>query len=241
MGKLQTLLRAVYPPTCAGCDAPVESEFGLCGPCRREAHFIEGLACVGCAAPLVGDDAEGAVLCDACLAAPRPWDGAAAAMVYSGTARRMILALKHADRLDVARVAAPWIARAARPIAQDRSLIVPVPSHWRRLATRRFNQSALLAKGVAQELGLSYCPDALMRQAHGETMEGRNFADRFASVEGAFKAHPRRLHRMAGRHVLLIDDVMTSGATLGDCTRACFEAGAAEVSVAVLARVAKAV
>ncbi len=104
---------------------------------------------------------------------------------------------------------------------------------------RRFNQSALLAAALAHELGLAYCPDLLQRPTRTAKLKGMDHAERFSELEGAIKAHPRRRHRMAGRSVLLVDDVLTSGATLHAATEVCLQAGAKDVRILTLARVAK--
>jgi predicted amidophosphoribosyltransferase len=158
-------------------------------------------------------------------------------MVYEGTARRLVLALKHADRLDIARPAGAWLARAAAPILVPGMLVAPVPLHWLRLLRRRYNQSALLSAALARAAGLEHCPDLLVRVRRTGSQDGRGRAARFAAVEGAIRPHPRRGARAAGRHVLLVDDVMTSGATLAAAAEGARAAGAAEVSVVTLARV----
>ncbi|MGB8623975.1 MAG: phosphoribosyltransferase family protein, partial [Paracoccaceae bacterium] len=180
------------------------------------------------------------VRCDDCLTLDRPWTRGRAALLYKDNARRLVLALKHGDRAELARPAASWMARAAAPILQPGMVAAPVPLHRLRLFRRRFNQAALLAHGIARETGLELCPDLLLRRRVTEVQDGKGVEARFVNMSGAITAHPRRQARLAGRHVLLVDDVMTSGATLAAATEACLEAGAAAVSVLVLARVAKA-
>lgn len=236
---MQKVIRVLYPPHCLGCNSIVAQEGALCGPCWRETRFAGGLVCDGCAIPLHGDRDGGAVHCDACLAAPRPWDRARAAMLYSGTAKRMVMALKHNQRADLAPPAGRWIADAARDITMASTLVAPVPVHWLRRIARRYDQADLLAHAVAKHLGLPVCSDLLTRRRYTPMMQNMGAQARFANVEGAFIATPRRRLHMAGRHVLLVDDVMTSGATLAAATAACLAGGAGRVSVAVLARVAK--
>ncbi len=160
-------------------------------------------------------------------------------MLYSGRARALILALKHGDRPELARPAARWMALAGRDVLKPDMLIAPVPLHWSRLIKRRYNQSALLAQHLARETGLDVYPDALVRQTQTPVLDGKTAAQRSETLDGVIVPHPKRRHHLEGRDVLLVDDVMTSGATLAACTRACQNAGANHIFVLVLARVAK--
>jgi ComF family protein len=239
MGAMQSLLKAVYPPHCLNCATPVDGEHGLCPACWRETPFVSGLVCDVCGTPLPGDDPGEPVLCDTCLTLARPWSRGRTALVYRDTARRLALGLKHADRTDLAQPAAGWMLRAAAPILTPDLLVTPVPLHWWRLLRRRYNQSALLAEAVARRAGLDYCPDLLQRRRATPMQKGRGVEARFANMAGAIRPHPRRAGRLEGRRILLVDDVMTSGATLAAAAEACLAGGAAEVRVLTLARAAK--
>ena len=237
--RLQAALQIVYPPQCLTCDTRVETDFGLCGPCWRETAFITGLVCDRCGLPLVGDESEQAVFCDDCLTIARPWERGRAAILYRGNGRKLVLSLKHGDRLDLAGPAAAWMAKAARPLLKPDTLIAPVPLHWLRLFTRRYNQAALLSAAIARETGLPHCPDLIQRRRNTRSQEGRDRDGRFRNVEGALRIHPRHTAKLDRRHVLLVDDVMTSGATLAAAAEACIASGAVGISIVVLARVAK--
>lgn len=233
------MIGAIYPPQCLTCNALVATDFGLCSDCWRETPFISGLVCDKCGTPLPGDPGVGPALCDDCLATPRPWTTGRAVLLYRDNARRLVLALKHGDRMDLARPAGEWLARAAQPLIRPGMLVVPIPLHWWRLLRRRYNQSALLSAALARAAGLEHCPDALHRARPTGSQEGRGREDRFRNLDGAIRVPPRRLARLRDRDILLVDDVMTSGATFAAATRACLAGGARAVSVLALARVAK--
>lgn len=235
----QTLVQLVYPPRCTLCGTAVDSDFGLCGPCWRDTPFISGLVCDTCGAPLPGATHEGAEHCDDCLRMARPWSQGRAAMRYHENGRKLVLLLKHGDRHDVVRPAAKWMARAAQPLLRPDLLIAPVPLHWRRMLSRRFNQSALLAQALARETGLALCPDLLSRPKRTQTLKGMSVEARHAMLADAIRVHPRHRARITGRPILIIDDVMTSGATLSVAAQACFSAGAEDVCILTLARAAK--
>lgn len=237
--RMQSALHLIFPPQCLGCGAPVASDFGLCAACWRDTPFIAGLVCDRCGTPLPGsDDGEGAV-CDDCMTIARPWAHGRAALLYGDMGRRLVLALKHGDRQELAAPAAAWMVRAAQPILLPDMLVAPIPLHWSRLLKRRYNQSALLSKELARLAGLDHCPDLLRRIRRTASQEGRDREGRFRNIQDAIALHPGRRLRLSGRPVLLVDDVMTSGATLAAATEACLAAGAAQVSVVTLARVAK--
>jgi predicted amidophosphoribosyltransferase len=229
----------LYPPRCIGCGELVETDFGLCGTCWKDTPFIGGLVCNCCGVPLPGDGQDSDVMCDDCMAVSRPWKQGRAALLYQGTARKLVLRLKHADRHDIVRPAVTWMVRAARHLPLHDALVAPVPLHWTRYLRRRYNQSALLAQGLAQALTLEYCPDLLLRPKATRSLEGASRDERFAHLQGAIIPNPRHAALVRGRCVLLVDDVMTSGATFAAATQACLQSQAGDVHVIALARVAK--
>lgn len=236
---LQTALKLIYPSRCLLCGGSVDSDFGLCGPCWRETPIISGLCCDTCGVPLPGEDTGTPEYCDDCLTLARPWSRGRSALVYKDNARRLVLALKHGDRHDVVPLATVWMAQKAAPLVQEDTVFVPVPLHWTRLLKRRFNQSALLAQGVARALGRAECPDALVRRKATPSLDGMGVDQRFQTLQDVIEPHPKRANQISGRHVVLVDDVMTSGATLAACAQSCFSAGAKDVNVLTLARVQK--
>lgn len=236
---LQAALHLIYPPQCIACDALVTTDFGLCGACWRETPFISGMVCDICGTPLPGDNPDEVAHCDECMAIARPWSQGRAAMLYKDRARDLVLQLKHSDRIDLARPCGEWLARAAAPILRPGMLVAPVPLHWSRLFRRRYNQAALLSAEVARRAQLDHAPDLLRRIRSTGSQEGRDKDNRFANLVDAMQLHPRRANRGEGRHILLVDDVMTSGATFAAAAEACVAGGAIGVSVLCLTRVAK--
>ncbi|MEY8829622.1 double zinc ribbon domain-containing protein [Sedimentitalea sp. XS_ASV28] len=239
LARIQTAVSLLYPARCLGCGALVESDFGLCGSCWRETSFVGGTVCESCGVALPGAHDGHRLECDDCMDHPHPWSHGRAALVYEGRARQMILALKHGDRPEIARPAGRWMAHAARAILRPGMIAVPVPLHWSRFVKRRYNQSALLAQSVARELEIDVVPDMLQRIKRTPMLEGKSPAQRFETLANAIRVHPNRAAQLPGRPVLLVDDVMTTGATLGACARVCMANGAEDVRVLTLARVAK--
>jgi predicted amidophosphoribosyltransferase len=217
----------------------VERDFGLCGACWRDTPFVAGLACDICGVPLPGEASDRQEHCDDCLTIARPWQRGRAALIYRDRARRLVLGLKHGDRLDLVRPAGRWMAGVAAPLLKQDTVIVPVPAYYLRLLKRRYNQAALLALEIGKQVGRPVVPDLLRRNRPTKVQDGMSRDQRFANLDGALEPSRTAQRRLAGRPVLLVDDVMTSGATLAAAADACLAAGAQSVDIVVLARVAK--
>jgi ComF family protein len=209
---------------------------GLTAEAWTRIAFIEAPFCDGCGAPFEYD--MGALaLCAACQGRKPAFDRARAACLYDDNSRDLILKLKHADRTDLAGLFARWIARASADILPELDAVVPVPLHRWRLLGRRYNQAAEIARPLARHARLAYLPDALLRARATQSQSGKSGSGRRRNVAGAFVVAPAWRSRIAGRRLLLVDDVLTTGATVEGCARALKGAGAARVDVAVIARV----
>jgi ComF family protein len=191
----------------------------------------------GCGAPFEYAAAE---RCAACLARPRAFSRARAAVLYDDASRDLILQFKHADRTDLARLLCGWVGRAADDLLAEADAVAPVPLHRSRLLARRYNQAAELARPLARRHGLVFLPDALVRSKRTESQAGKSGSGRRRNVAGAFTVPTARRRRVEGRRILLIDDVLTTGATAEACARALLAAGARAVDLAVVARVREA-
>ena len=232
------LLDLLLPPTCLGCGVSVDEQGRLCGSCWGSMTFLAPPACACCGQPFP-HALPLAALCAACIAEPPPYRRARAVFRYDDASRGLVLAFKHADRTEAAPAFARWMARAGAELVAECDLVVPVPLHWTRLFRRRYNQAALIAKGLAEIANLPYRPDVLRRRRATPSQGGRGRAGRRRNVEGAFVVPLRRRSQLAGRNVLLVDDVLTTGATVTASARALLRAGAAAVDVLTIARVVR--
>ena len=201
-------------------------------------HFLTGAVCDRCGTPPGPGAGEDAV-CAACIARPPRWGRARAAFVYDASSRRLVLDLKRSGRRDGLDTFAGWMAQAGQQLLAEADLILPVPLHYVRLAGRGFNQSAWLAAAVARRSGTPLLVDGLTRTRRTPTQGGLTARARRRNVAGAFAVRPRRAGQIQGKRLLLVDDVLTTGATLSACTRALKRAGARQVDVLVLARVVR--
>lgn len=207
---------------------------GLSAEAWSRIRFLDGPVCDGCGVPFEYDPGA---RCAACQAKPRAFDAARAACLYDETSRDPILQLKHADRVDLAPMLARWLSRAARELIEEADAITPVPLHRLRLLGRRYNQAAEIARPLARLTGTPCLPDALVRRRATESQAGKSGSGRRRNVAAAFEVPAARRKRVEGLRILLVDDVLTTGATAEGCARALKAAGAARVDLAVVARV----
>ena len=228
-------LDIALPTLCVACREPVEGE-GVCAGCWAKLSFIAPPFCPRLGIPFVYDPGPDMLSMEA-IASPPAYTRARAAVRYDDVARTLVHALKYQDRTDLAPSMGRWMARAGRELLEDADVLVPVPLHWRRGWSRRYNQSGALARIIERQTGIAVAAEALRRIRRTEQQIGLSRPQRASNVQGAFKVAPDRQHLIAGRRVVLIDDVLTSGATVDACARALLRAKAAAVDVLVFARV----
>ncbi|MCA0200396.1 MAG: ComF family protein [Proteobacteria bacterium] len=228
------LLNAVLPPQCLACSAVVDTPGHLCGTCFGRFTFITPPHCGICGLPLdqtITDD----LICGACVVERPAYGQARAAFIYDAHSRPLVLKLKHGDRTDMAVHLARWLQRSGREVLGTADVLVPVPLHRWRLLMRAYNQSALLAHAVGKLSGKAVAADVLIRTKSTPPQGGLSRKERRRNVAKAFGV--RDAARIENKRVLLIDDVLTSGATANACALTLMQAGAAAVDVLALARV----
>lgn len=231
-------LDIALPTLCVACREPVAGD-GVCAMCWSQLSFIAPPFCARLGIPFVYDPGPG-ILSMQAIADPPAYGRARAAVRYDDIARTLVHQLKYHDRTDLAPAMGRWMARAGQELLADADILVPVPLHWRRGFSRRFNQSGALAHAISRNSGVAVSRDALRRIRPTEHQIGLSRTERASNVQGAFKVAPERRSEIHGRRVILVDDVLTSGATADACARALLRAKAAQVDVLVFARVVEA-
>ncbi len=234
---LRSAADMLLPPVCVSCRAPIRTHGLLCGSCFAGVEFIAAPVCARLGIPRPYDIGAPS-LSAAAIAAPPVYDRARAVALYSKTMRDLIHGLKYRDRQEGVALFSRWLARAGRELLSETNILVPVPLYRSRLWWRRFNQSALLARGVARQAQLPLDCFVLRRVKPTASQVGLSTVQRKRNVAGAFAVEPARKPAIHGKTVLLIDDVITTGATAEACARVLKRAGAARVNVLALARAA---
>ena len=235
---LAPLVDLVFPPRCPLCGDPLARQGGLCAACWGRIVVPGEPCCSLCQRPLPDHgESEGGLVCAPCMAHPPRHEGIAAATLYTPASRDLVLAFKHGRRIALADLLARMILAKIPPL-QGEWLVVPVPLHRWRLWRRGFNQSALLAQRIAAALGQPLLVDGLVRVRKTPSLGRLNRRQRARALDGAIVANASRLARLKGAQVLLVDDVLTSGATSDACLKALRKAGVAHARIACFARVA---
>ena len=235
---LQTAVDIILPPRCF-ITGGIVSRQGMVSPeFWQTLQFIHSPYCAQCGLPFEFPDMDETALCGNCLQTPQKFDLARSALVYNDGARQMLLRFKYGDKLHAAVTFAQWQYQAAGSILPEYDLIVPVPLRWRRMLQRRYNQSALIAQALSRLCGRPVA-HALMRKRFSSPQKGLSRRERLKNVRMSFKINPRYQEDITGKNIVLIDDVMTSGATVNECAKVLKQKGAAKILVLTVARVMK--
>jgi len=233
----RAVIDGILPPRCLSCGATVDEADALCGTCWAAMDFFAPPWCAVCGMPFPYPMGEGAI-CGACASRPPSWDRARSVFRYDRHSRRLVLMLKHADQTHLSGAFGRWMRRTGAELLDSADLLIPVPLHWTRLLGRRFNQAALLAQAIRAAGGPPVGADWLVRRRRTPSQGLMGPQARARNVRGAFALHRGR--SVAGKRVVLIDDVLTTGATAEECARVLRQAGADWVGVLVLARALRA-
>jgi ComF family protein len=230
-------LDLLYPSTCLSCRAAVSAPDTLCAKCWTQIRFIERPYCERLGTPFAQDLGPG-LLSPEAMADPPVWNRARAVCAFDeGPARRLTYRFKYWDRMELAKAVGAWMARAGSELLETADLLVPVPLHHARLSTRRFNQAAELSKWVSRASGVPTDPELIERIKSTPPQVGLSKLQRSVNLQGAFRVPAAAAPRVAGARVVLVDDVLTTGATCNAAARALLRAGAANVDVLTFARV----
>jgi ComF family protein len=238
-GAWNAMLGAALPPLCPACREPLAHTGGLCPACWSKLSFIAPPFCERLGIPFSYDPGPGTVSMEA-ISDPPAYARARAAVRFDEVARTLVHSFKYGDRLDLAPTFGRWMAFAGRELLDNADGLVPVPLHWQRSWARRFNQSAALAKAIAAESNVPACHGVIARVKSTAQQVGLTRSERARNVQGAFRVPDAAKAEVTGRRLVLVDDVLTSGATVDACARALLRAGAANVDVLVFARVVNA-
>ncbi len=240
-GLGRALLDAVLPLRCLGCGGIVEGPDGgaVCPPCWTRLRFLGPPQCDVCGRPFEYAVEGGPGVCGQCLATPPAYARCRAALAYDDASRPLVLGFKHRDAIHAAPAFAAWLARAGAELCHSAELLVPVPLHRWRLLGRRYNQAAVLARALGRRVERAVVPDLLARRRATPSQGRLSRSGRRRNVARAFAVRPSRLALVPSRRILLIDDVLTTGATAEECARVLKRAGAEAVDVLTLALVVR--
>ncbi|MGE0109014.1 MAG: ComF family protein [Bdellovibrionales bacterium] len=230
---INPIMDFLLPPLCLNCDSPVAAHQSLCPDCWKQLHFIAPPFCACCGASF-DLPVEAGTLCAACLDRLPSYDAARSVFMYDDVSKGLILRLKHADQLHPVPALAAWLIKVGGEFWGQADMMVPVPLHRWRLLKRRYNQAALLARAVARQIKIPVSYDVLQRIRATDSQGHKNRQERYDNLRGAFAV--KNSAAVKGRKIVLIDDVLTTGATVDTCARLLKEAGAAQVFVVTLAR-----
>jgi ComF family protein len=236
--SLKILLDATFPAGCINCSESTNTPGSLCASCWPAMTFLSDPCCYTCGYPFEYDSGQGSQ-CGVCLQSAPQFTQARSVLEYNKHSREMVLGFKHADKTDRCPAFASWMYRAAPDLVRKADIICPVPLHPLRLMKRRFNQSALLAIELAKLSSQKVAPDLLTRTRHTQSQGTLSVLGRHKNVRGVFQVTSKKVPSIKNAHILLIDDVFTTGATVNACSKCLLTAGAARVDVLTFCRVVR--
>lgn len=230
------IFNLIFPPRCFICGKVVSGKSGLCMTCYRKIHFLTNQCCPVCGRPYtfpLENDKE--LICAKCLNKKPPLNRMKAVFAYDDFSKKLILPFKHSDRTDIVPFLIDLMIQSAEDYIRQADVIIPVPLHRTRLIKRKYNQAAMIAKGIAKRCHKTYLPDVLIRVKPSSSNKHLSKKDRLENVKGAFAL--KNKNHLTGKRVLLIDDVYTTGATLNECAKTLKKTNARDISALTLARV----
>lgn len=234
---LKGIVNWFLPPSCPGCNNETLQEHQLCAECWKSITFINTPYCKLCGSPqsfqITDDD-----FCDSCNYERPLYECARSAAVYDEGSKRLILRLKYVDDTNLVPIFAKWLLKAGQDLFDGADYVIPVPLHWTRLLQRRYNQSALLIMGMRRLSAdvPKYAPQFLRRIRRTESQGQKNKEQRFKNVESCFQSPLIYKRELQNKTIIVVDDVMASGATLNECIKTLLDAGCKNVRVLTLAR-----
>jgi ComF family protein len=234
----QKLLDFILPPQCINCHVPVFQQGGLCASCWEKISFISKPHCISCGFPF-NIQIENENICGPCARKKPLVAKARAAIYYNEASKPLILRFKHGDALHIAPLFAEWLYQAGHELFQQAEYLAPIPLHWSRLIYRGYNQAALLSQKLSKKVKISHLPDLLERKRRTPSQGNLTPKEREKNVFNAFKLNKKYKQLIHNKHILLIDDVLTSGATARACAMVLKKSGAKQVDILTLARVIK--
>lgn len=232
------LLDFILPPQCINCSTSVLQQGGLCADCWEKIHFISKPFCSICGFPF-NISIENENICAPCARKSPLFARARAAVYYNDASKPMILRFKHADALHITPLFAEWLYQAGYDLFPQAEYLVPIPLHWSRLVYRGYNQAALLSQKLSKKTKIPHLPDLLERIRRTPSQGELTSKEREKNVSNAFKLNKKYEQLIHDKHILLIDDVFTSGATVQACTKILKKSGAKQIDILTLAKVIK--
>lgn len=236
MKILKILIDLIYPPTCISCKKPTHDHGTLCTDCWNEIDFISSPNCTICSTPMPHSSAS-PLICGTCLNSPPNYHRARSLFSYDENSKRIITRLKYYDKTHIAKHVSQWLYNRQQDFICESELIIPVPLHKKRLNSRKFNQSTLIAKHLSKKTNIPFIADALIRTKNSTPQTNLTFKQRTKNLNNCFIQNPKR--NIQNKRVLLVDDVITTGTTVYQCTKTLLKAGAKEVNVLTVAKTCK--